>query len=123
MEKKFRNNLFKINFIIFILYLVNLALNHFWPNVVFLSLKTILGIAIFFLTGLNCAQTIKEKIKLKLDLVETTLIGFFISLFFIPLFIFLLYKAIGNINEWLNFFVYFAISLISLLILKYQKER
>lgn len=85
-------------------------------------LKIILGIAVFFMAGFNCAVLIKNIFNLELDFVETLMVGVIISLFFIPLIIFLAYQIAGTAKEWLNLLIYTAISSIPLIVLLYKEN-
>ena len=116
------NKLLKVNLVIFASYGIIFLLNYYFSCNFFSFLKIILGITIFLTTGLNSALLLKNKAKLSLDATEISLISLIMSFFFIPLIIFILYKITGSINGWINISIYFSISLISLLIIKYQRN-
>lgn len=116
------NRIIKANIFVFLTYLALYSLNEF-IDLGFLSLLIIFfGTLIFFISGFDAAAAIKSKLNLELDIWETLLIGAIVSLFFIPLIIFLLYKISGYIDSHLNVLVYCIISLLSLLFLKYNKK-
>jgi len=119
METK---KLIKLNVLLFALYLGIYFIAKFADFELITYLRTVLGIAVFLITGFNCAVAIKSGLKLRLDLPETLLVSVTISLFLIPLALFLAYKVLGSINEWLNISVYIVISLGSLIFLKYKEK-
>lgn len=112
----------KINALILIVYLVIYSVAKLINFELFFYFKALLGIVVFFMAGFNCAILIKEEFKLDFDLAETLMIAVIISLFFIPLFIFLLYQITGTVASWLNILTYLLISSIPLIFLAYREN-
>jgi len=114
--------LIKINSLLFASYLVIYFVAKLTGFELFSFLQIILGIAVFFITGFNCAVFLEKTLKLEFDFTETLMIGVIISLFFIPLIIFLSYQIIGTVKEWLNLLIYVIVSSISLILLAYKEN-
>lgn len=111
-----------INSLIFTTYLLICFAVEFFDITPLQYLKALLGISIFLIVGFDCAFSLKKELKLNLDFIETLMVGIIISLFFIPLILFLVYKIFGTINEWLNFFVYLIISVFALIFSIYTER-
>jgi hypothetical protein len=112
--------LIKFNIVLFALYFIAYLAAKYADFSFFHFSKIITGIAIFLVAGFDCAVAVGK--ELKFDFIETLMIGVIISLFFIPLIIFLSYQAIGTLKEWLNFLIYAIVSFAPLIYLAFKEN-
>lgn len=85
--------------------------------------KIALGLAIFFVAGLNVAKLAERIFKLNFDFWEFLTIGVLAALFFNPLVVFLFYKITGFISETSIILIYSAVSAAALLSDKVIKKK
>lgn len=115
--------LIKINALLFVFYFVFYIIAKFSDFSFFFYIKVLSGIAIFFMAGFNCAVLVKRISNLKLDFLETSMIGAIVSFFIIPLIVFLVYQISGTVREWLILLVYALVASLPLVALVYKEKK
>lgn len=115
--------LIKINSLLFVFYFVFYIIANFSDFSFFFYPKALLGIAVFFMAGFNCAILVKKISNLKLNFLETSMIGAIVSFFLIPLIVFLAYQISGTVREWLILLVYAMVASLPLVALVYKEKK
>ena len=108
-------SLIKLNIYVFLFYFLAYFAASKIDLGIFHYAKIILGLAIFFIVGLNIAKLAERIFRLTFDFWELLTIGTIIALFFMPVVVFVFYKISGFISETSIILMYLSVSAAALL--------
>ncbi len=108
-------SLIKLNIYAFLFYFLAYFVVSRIDLCIFHYAKIALGLAIFFVAGLIVAKLAERIFRLNFDFWEFLTIGIFVSLFFMPVVVFIFYKISGFVSEISIISIYVVISASSLI--------
>lgn len=108
-------SLVKLNIYVFLFYFLACFAVSRIDLGIFYYAKIALGLAIFFIAGLNVAKLAERIFRLNFDFWEFLTIGIFVSLFFMPVVVFIFYKISGFVSGISIISIYVVISASSLI--------
>ena len=106
----FLKDLTKLNIIVFSIFFISYMTGIATDARPVAFLLAISGLAVFFIVGLDAMKLVEKAFKLEFDFWEFLTLGIFTALFFMPLIVYILYKASGSMNEIWVVLVYFLVS-------------
>lgn len=115
--------LIKTNIIVFSIYLPIILSVSFFDFIVLPVLQVLLGVAIYFLAGANLTLLLEKLLKRDFDMWEHMTISALISLFFVPLAIFIFYELTGFLNFGYNLSIYLLITIASLVLSYFYESK
>lgn len=115
----FRKNPIKLNIYVFLFYFFAYFLDLSIDLQVFFYLKIFMGLAVFFIVGMNITLVFEKITKVSLDTWEFVTVGIFVALFLNPLIVFLFYKITKFISGVTTISIFMAITL-TLLVINYS---